>query len=902
MAVIAMLAAGSFLVSAGMFTRVAATAILMLTTPPTLRFAGGNIASFLDSRFSSWRDLTKQWLPYIGVTMAGLIALGPIATGQMPVSQDHVNHYFATHIFVHEMVPSFRFFGWTDQLNTGYPFGDLYHTAAYTATGLLYLLSFGSIDLEVSYAFGIVLAWLVPAWAVIAWTRRLAGPWGALLAGLFYVLDKGGDREGGFIYAMFHGVWPQQLGVGIWLFALLAYVRFVERPTTRTMAICVLVGGLGLWVHPLNALTTPLAAILLLAVLLLKPPADREKNQGRGVFRLMPAVFLSGLLGAVWLVRMMLSSDVIYAGASNWQPISHLMADLLNGGPFAHQWVFISGLAVVGAVSLGLRAGRFEMFALLLPAVLMIAGSMDVLVGSDCGLLGGKLSLIQYRRFSIPVKPLWYALAGTGIATIGAGLVSRLGAASDRTARPIAMRCLLAACLAPFVWGFIHQAAPELIQTPVGYPLTLKRTNDQASVAAIGRVLEREKATPKRFYKAVYWEKPGHGGLYPVLAMANAGFAWHSTLHLPANNFKWLNPTTDIPTLARLGASIVISKWPHTHQQLQEIGKYGRHYVYRVLGNALAPVAIEGPGKVSVRVWEPEQRTVRVSGSTPDTSLAFFMPPYRKWHASQGGQTLELHRVRSGNLVLTEISNVRDGELVLSYRDSLLETVLSIIGILIVMACAVGLVLSPRPVPSFLPEDRRQSAYRYLAISLGLLVLCGAVLIAAGGRSAAEQEWISDGPRGTALLSVLHRQGPSKIAYTPQNYCVKSYVRNPDWTCAVQDLKPGLTAARRRQGKIPSCFAVGVPPEGRTRVVFDLPGKTNQIKGRFHLISKGVVTGHLDFGPIASGAKPIGTAGKSGTYFQTAVPSDAQQVTFEFSSQTKARICLEAVAISRPSP
>ena len=208
-----------------------AVALVALAAPtlvqPLQRITEGLKESLL---WKSWRER----VPFLLVTLAVFLAWWPISIGELPISQDHANHFLATQIFVDDLVRQGAFFGWSDRISTGLPFGDVYGTSVYLVTGLLNLLSFGLIPLEISYCFGLLLVWLIPAWAIVSWARKLGcGPWGAALAGVAFVWDIGADREGGWVYSMFHGVWPQVLATGLWLWALLLLFRLTEKPTWR---------------------------------------------------------------------------------------------------------------------------------------------------------------------------------------------------------------------------------------------------------------------------------------------------------------------------------------------------------------------------------------------------------------------------------------------------------------------------------------------------------------------------------------------------------------------------------------------------------------------------------------------------------------------------------------------
>lgn len=858
-----------------------------------------HMAPLAASRFASLPAVVQEGLPkvapYLVVTIGTLIALGPVALGEMPVSQDHANHYYATHLLVHEMIPSGRFFGWTDAIGTGYPFGDTYHTPSYLVTALLYLISFGLVSLQTSYAFGIVLAWTIPALAVTAWTRRIAGPVGATLAGLAFALDMGSDREGGWIYAMFHGVWAQHFGTGVLVFALIALFRLVEKPTTRRLAMAVLLAGGSLWIHPMNSVTLLMAGLLMFAAHYLVRD-DRSGAEGVNdadkwrTLLLVPALFFAGIIGLVWVLRMMLASDVVFAGVAYWKPLTELVRQLFEGALMEHQLAVVSVLGLVGLLPLAATGGRFRVFTLLITAVCLLIGSMAVVLESDMGLAGGSLGIMQYRRFSVAAKPFWFAMSGVGMTAVGIALKNAL---QRRRPTGLAARVLLTAVLAPFLTAGLS-ALPELIRSPVAMPLTKARTGDAANLNRLQQALEAEaKRCPKSGCRAVYVEKPGHGGLYPVIAMADLGFAWLPTLTLPANNFQWINQTMDVDVMARRGVSVVISKWALDHERLTLIGRYGRHRLYRVARPAPVRAVVKGPGRVDIRSWEPERRVLRLSGTDKTSGLLVVQPPYQKWHAEQGGRALETTAQIENKQVLTYIGDIGDGDLVLTYEDSALETIASVCGMLLVLLALAGIMLKPRPIPALIEGLRLNQVYHVAGI--GVLTLIGIVPLGffIGGKVAARVEWLASEPPGTALVEVLHQRPPDRLVFTPDHYCVPAYVRNPEFGCAEADLAPHLAAGPRRRGKIPSCLSVGIPPEGTATLTYDLPSGTTHVKGRLHHRRGGEIT-------ATSGSQSLGKASRVGRPFQVVVPRRNDHISIKLSAKSAARACIELVALERP--
>ncbi len=888
----------SFSIPASMFARWAAVAVLVLVSSNLYSELKPFVNKLISSQPESRTQIAKTAIPYVLVTIGTMIALFPISIGDMPVSQDHINHYFSTHILVNDIIPSGRFFGWTDRIGTGYPFGDLYGTTCYLFTGLLHLISFGLIELDVSYAFGIVLVWLIPALAVTAWACRLGGPMSAVAAGMLFVLDMGADREGGWVYAMFHGVWPQQLGAGIWLFSLLSLFRLAEKMTTRRLSVAVILMGLSLWVHPMNTVVLALSGLLLFAVRLFGFKNNFRIEVSKEALVVIVALFFGGLFGLGWAYRMMIAGDNVYAYSAYWESTERLMSGLLNGKLFENGYGFVAFAAVIGLLSALRKGGRFGLLSVILLALFILIGSMDLVIGSDLGLAGGTFGIMQYRRFSIPAKLLFFALAAGGFTAVWAGIKSYLP--NQNTNRIIKVTATV--LFAPFIWGAI-QGALSFFPSPVMKPLTLSQLADRNDILDIQEILESEKPKcEKTGCKAVYWEKGGHGGLYPVKAMADAGFGWIPTGKLPANNYLWLNSSNDPQTISSLQVSLVISKWKLNDDLFKQIKKQGRHYVYRVKTDPDAAfVKIEGKGKAEISSYDAENIVIEVEDVNDNSALVLRMPPYKKWKAYQNNRKLSLSSKEESGMLFARIDNIKDGKIELKYKDSIAEDVLFIVSMLILILCFVGMIIKPHSLPIPFGNETLQIIYKVLVVFLGVALTAALIISFVVSQKAINRIWLTGEPSSARVLSVIHRQGISELNQNPKQYCVQPYTRNPNVGCSEYDLKPYLSPARKRKGVVPSCLAVGIPPNGITEIVFEIPSETARIKGFLTLLDGAVLESELitttDDGSVEK--TTIDANSKRGIPFIAEVQGKAKQVKWIFSSNKQSHVCIEAVALSK---
>ena len=97
---------------------------------------------------------------------------------------------------------------------------------------------------------------------------------------------------------------------------------------------------------------------------------------------------------------------------------------------------------------------------------------------------------------------------------------------------------------------------------------------------------------------------------------------------------------------------------------------------------------------------------------------------------------------------------------------------------------------------------------------------------------------------------------------------------------------------------MPSCLATGIPKNGYTELVFDFPSDATRIKGQFEVLGGGgAVTGMMKIGSLSV---PLGSNDKKSGSFSIPMVPGTGEVTLVFSSNTKVRICVEAVALLDP--
>ncbi len=851
-----------------------ATFLLLLTLPwlwrqpQTLRGR-----EWIKSLWPSGMDGSRT--PYLLVTLVLVVALWPIPVGTLPISQDHGNHYLATHIFVYDMVANGHLFGWTDRIGVGLPFGDVYGTMAYLVTGALTLLSFGLLPLSVSYSFGIFLVWWIPSMAIVAWARRLGvGSLAPVVAGCLFVLDAGGDREGGWVYSMFHGVWPQLLATGVWLWTLLSLVRLMEKQTWRRFGAVIVLTGLALWAHPMNAINLPLSSALLVMWSLLKwgPDESATSSSVGGLWSFL-ALGLGGIIGCLWLVHLFVAAPYLGEYTAYWKSLPSLMHGLLQGELFDNQIAAFGLLSLVGIVGVWRRQQRLGLFSLVLCAGFLLVGSMDLFALFDLGLHPSH-KLFMFRRLSVSIKPFWFVFAGIGTALLWEGW-QRI---SVTRAVPLPAKILFGVAMAPLVWSSAV-AMPRLIKSPVLRTMTAERAELTLHLKRIRQAMRQEsKRFPKRILRMVQWRANRGDGSYGLFLVADENWSSLPTSTPPCQAFVWGNALPNFKMMKWFGATHLLSLVPQKRSDLTLLVRSGRYFLYRIeLKQTSYPVRLEGPGKVEVLSWKPMQRRLRLSGVSFKSRLIIGLPPYHKWVLRYEPQTtgrgsqnsnhksqLSLKLYPWKGFRISRVSGLSNGILTLTYQSKTIEVIFLWLGGFVLLLALVFLGLGHRELPLRLTEawGHRISLFSGWFLMAGIV---GGFLMLFWLQEVAVQSEYAE-PKFPRVLQVLHSRGLSSFDYSPKPYCVPPFDRRLRTSCHEYDLKPRLVPGPRRWerlpknirvvpgaenyantqakqskrlgirywNRIPSCLLFGIPGRGKSVLRFRLPPNTRLLKGQFH--------------------------------------------------------------------
>lgn len=789
------------------------------------------------------------WLSRHGTNLlvagVALYLLRELFVAGAPISQDHAQHYLSTTALVEDLLGRGQWFGWSDRILGGAPIGETYGVSSYLFTAALHLLSFGAVPMRVSYAFGIVFVWLFATFAVKAWAHRLTGHNFAAVAALFALVDGGGEREGGWHYSMFHGVWPHYLTGAATLVGILLLVRLAEQPTRRRLAAAVAFVGLGYWLHPFASAAMVLFAPVVVLVLSFQRRAE-EPHASAPRYRVEWVIVgyaLAAVIGMAFVARYLANtggSDGIKAGNAPFIDSQLFVLRMLTRAPFEGQATLVGMLALVGFAALLYRLRPFDVLTVSLFVSLFVIATMDLLVLSELGMEAGSVRMM-YRRMVINLKPFWFAAAALGLeVTIRAIRASRFGTGGGG---PRALVPLLAAAAlsAPLVYNALAVAPRIVTRASVGDVFT----GDDASLREVQDELrsllaeESERLGPDRPWRIGHANKgsPAH---YSLFAIADAGFGYLSNARVPALSWGSPNHGENLEQWRFLGASLVITPVPRKLDGLEEIRTIGPYHVFRLQTDPTWPVEASDGASVEVLEWAPDVKRFTVKTDGKPGTLVVGMAPHDKWHATQDGRALPLAEVRRGpNYHYIQIRDVRDGEVELRFENRARDNI-SLALALVVLLCCLWLAASERPLPELPP---RLAAYLRLVVAAGTMgiVVAGTGMALRSGGEASTSYWLRGAPSGTEVLERLHKRLPDEVRPDPDRGCLRAFNRRPDVRCSPAIVTPRLVRVRRDldTSRIMPCLSVGVHKGGATTVTYELPEGTTRVRGRVSARVKG---------------------------------------------------------------
>jgi hypothetical protein len=847
---------------------------------------GGDVARWLSAALLLWvgpslirplgsHPLVARVRPHLPLLLLGLLSLallGDLLLGRPPATRDHGVHYFQTHVLVDHLLPSRQLTGWSSSLNNGYPFGDSYPVLGYLWVGAFHVLSFGLIPLRMSYAWGLLAVWLVSMWGIWQltalvvreiqaraqpsddaeptayqhWLSRLSPAWAGCIAAGLWLIDPGSSRRGGWDYAMFHGVWPQLLSSGLWIAAISLTWRAFNKPSPRMIAVAALFLAGSVLAHPFGMLTAAGSALTWLVVLR-ATRVDRELPPG--VYRTWTAIHLAAaLVAAGWVISFLASAQFMGRTPVPGLNLPRLAIELLTGELFEAQRHVVGPLALIGLLVTA-RSGRAVAWLCLACFVgMLVVSSEAALTVLRLDLVISSFKNVQFPRFALALKPIWYGLGGIGAALLLGALVrSRAGA----PASPGLKRLLACVLFAPIAVSVLDDTS-RITARPVGALLTLEGTRYQTEERALAQALESEaRALGELPLRVAFFRKKMSSGTYPMFTIADANAGVVLDGHVPSVNFLYRITRRNPGILRTLGVTHVLHDRPFPDREqaiakaTETVGTYGVYTLDRLLpdegGTLDAGTLVLDPGGVQVEKWTDREIVLDVPEGTGTKPVELTIAPYRKWvarDASGASLKLSVHK-RSRGLSGLAVLTSQPGKVTLRYEATQRERIAAWVSLIALFSC-LGALAFPRPL-AMAERLHSPAAQRLSAILAGLTLLIALAIAARKADRQLVETWkpvieyhvetrkLSEGTERTFSRDIIDDRD-YRIVIDPGDACDALFSKSPLPGCSEASARPRVSTAYRSPF-LYRCLRVDIPPRGTVEIIVDDVPPTEAVLG-----------------------------------------------------------------------
>ena len=669
------------------------------------------------------------WIAYAVVLVVGLALVWPLPRGVMPTSADHTVHLTRAWLYG-QVLAAGELRGWSSTWFFGAPVGELYPPLGDLIVVLLRLLSFGQASWAAAYAWMVSLVFILQGWALVhagvtigrarrsaagadpatqteaagdpatvpgAAASMIAGASIGALAGILALVDAGTYREGGWIYTVLYGVWPQALATSLAVLCLSEAVRGRQATLSggaglargqRHLLKAGLAGGLALLAHPMSLPSLALAGALGLLLLPrvdtpdqrdIVPSAPRWKRRLRAIASgvassaadLVVVAGIALVIAAWWLLPMLAHRGWMASYGWLHAPLA-TMTEMAKSG----RWTANMPSAVGYAAWLGLAlvALRGSALARLLGAWALLQwllASSDSFAQLRLDRLSEGFTHVQYQRFLIAAKPGLFLLAAIGVVGL-AQIIGGLWRSRLRAHLRVPTAMLLGGALALLIAGVVSGTRAEIARFKVGEVPTERffhlaaqlrpGAKDRSDGPSPAELAAREVAYDELLaWLADRWRERQPGERYRIAFQAGRNAHWFMDSPLvtrtptyklgftPGDNFVHKPEAGAEPLLDRLGVRYMIRE--RGRGRGREVASFGPFTVYERDAPSPAgwadPVAtlahIEGPGQVELLSGDPDSGVLRLRVRGADRSqsrLVVHVGGYPRWELEQDGQLL----------------------------------------------------------------------------------------------------------------------------------------------------------------------------------------------------------------------------------------------------------------------
>jgi len=575
------------------------------------------------------RERLKAWAPFAMITAVGLWALWPAPLGVMPLSADHPVHLTRAWMLA-QTLGKLQLHGWSTTWFVGAPVGDLY-----PVLGDLLVIAMRAITLgwERGYALAFTLVFVFQGWALLRVGRAFGlGALPGLIAGLLCLLDLGSYREGGWIYTVHYGVWPQTLATSlVWLgFGELALPDRARLPPAVRAGLAF---GAALLAHPM-ALTSIATGVPIYAVVF----ARRGRTPRAALASLALATALGGALAAFWLLPMLDNRAWMASYGWLWLPLGQ-MADAALHGHFTHNMPTAVGACVgLGLVVAALRPAPLPRFIAAFALLQWLMASQEMFWWFRLDRLSEGFTHLQYQRFLTVAKPGLFLAAGLGVATLA------------RIQHDKARYLGLGLSTALLVWVGVDQVNTLRSRVPAAMGLgavQTQRSPGHDEVDADYRAfLEWARTRHEQEPDARFAIQAGRNRHWFMDAPVHSGISLYKQGFTPGDNFVHKPETGRATVLDQLGIRYLVQIGVRARSARNAVANFGSIAVLdRGVDWRAAHLDGDGILEATGGSLEDGELRFRLSETSADSQLVFHVAGYPRWAVEIDGQPVEWHEV-----------------------------------------------------------------------------------------------------------------------------------------------------------------------------------------------------------------------------------------------------------------
>ncbi len=588
-----------------------------------------------------------RWIAFAAVTVLGLWLLWPVPLGHPPLSKDHTVHLTRIWAWAQVLADGAPR-GWSEVWFFGTPIGEVYPVLGDALVVALRVLSLGLLDWHQAYALGFTVVFVSQGWAMLRVGRACGlGELPGFVAAVLLLCDVGAYREGGWIYTVDYGVWPQTLANTLTWLGLGELVRAHvstndARSRTRALVLAALALGGALLAHPITLPMLALCSPLVLLVLGLRPSA----RFGELAWTFVLVLVLALALAAWWVLPMTSMRGWMVSYGWLWQPLDWMVGQGLKGHLDQGMAAGTSAFVVLGIVVVAFAGTAPARLFAACGVLLWVWTAEDSLWRLRLDLFDAGFSQMQWQRFLIAAKPGLLLAAGGGLAV----LVSR-ARALWRGALPQRVLAIAIAVVASLSAAWCaRDLAVAMRRANVGTP-QVDRDPDDAQLAVDFAALSEHlrglaEADPDRRWRVavaaprnLHWfmDMP----IFTGVGLYKQGFT-------PGDNFVH-KPEADTPALLdRLGIRYVVVRGRGRVVGAQPIESFGELRLWeRRSWQPSASARLEGEGTLEIVRDDPEAGIVevRLAGTTAESRLVFDLAGYPRWSLAHDGREFEWFEV-----------------------------------------------------------------------------------------------------------------------------------------------------------------------------------------------------------------------------------------------------------------